>query len=59
VAWFYWENQKELALKLIAPSERLISTGIIAGLIGATIAELAGMAVLIVRFIFPRPGGSD
>ena len=53
VGWFYWEDQRELALRLITPPERLINSNIVAAIIAATIAELAGMTVLIVRFVFP------
>ena len=53
VGWVYWNDQQELAARLVRPGERIVGTSIVASLIAATIAELAGLAVLIVRFVFP------
>ena len=59
VGWVYWNDQQELARNLVRPSERIIGTSVIASLIAATIAELAGLAVLIVRFVFPAAADAD
>jgi hypothetical protein len=58
IGWMYHDDQIELGAHIVEPSQRIITTGIVATVVGATTVQLGFIAILIGRFLFPT-GGND
>ena len=55
IGWMYNNDQAELAKHLVTPADRIITTSIVVTAVGATTVQLGALALLIGRFLFPRP----
>jgi hypothetical protein len=51
-----WLDQNNIASKLIAPADRIISNQVFMSLLGATTVQVGAIMVIIARYLFPgRP----
>jgi hypothetical protein len=53
LSYLAWLDQSNLASKLIAPGERIVSGQVIMALLGATTVQVGAIMVIIARYLFP------
>ncbi len=46
-------DQVNIALRMVAPGERIVGSQVIMALLGATTVQLGTIAVIIARYLFP------
>ncbi len=51
----YNSDAAELQAKLVTPDQRVIDTKVVIALLGATTVQLGSMAVIMAKYLFPRP----
>ena len=51
----YTSDAAELQAKPVAPEQRIIKTQVVIALLGATTVQLGSMAVIMAKYLFPRP----
>jgi hypothetical protein len=59
IGWMYSIDQAELAQHVVTPTQRIITTEIVATAVGATTVQLGFLAILIGRYLFPRSDAAD
>jgi hypothetical protein len=53
LGYLAWMDQSNIASKLIAPGDRIITSQVFMALLGATTVQVGAIMVIITRYLFP------